>query len=161
MKNIKIKTMGFLGVCVIGITVMVVLTGCEPTDWDIILAGPNPVSNVSVDAANAILDVDNNVSFKVSYTAPAYHEVSLYPDANYDVLITYRKSSEAPSPPEYESTNFDMINPDSENKDREIEITIPETDLENGGEYIITVYTADGEGQLSEGVDSDPFTLSW
>ena len=160
MKEPKLKNIAFTGSWVVFIAALFVLSGSEPTDWDVILAGPNPVSNVTVDESAIGLNGDD-VSIFITYSAPAIHNVSLYPDANYDVLITYRKSSEAPSPPEYESTRFENVGPDSQNEERETEISIPETDLENGGEYIITVYTADGEGQLSEGIDSDPFTASW
>jgi hypothetical protein len=160
MKEPKLKNIAFTGSCVVLIAALFVLSGCEPTDWDVILAGPNPVTNVTVDEAAIGLNGDD-VSIFITYTTPVLHDVSLYPDANYDVLLTYRKISEAPSPPEYESTRFEYVGPDSQNETRETEILIPEEDLENGGEYIITVYTADGEGQLSEGIDSDPFTASW
>lgn len=160
MKKPKLKNLTAVGSCIVFMALIIVLSGCEPTDWNVILAGPNPVSNVAVDETAIGLNGDN-VSIFITYTAPAIHEVSLYPEANYDVLITYRKSSEAPSPPEYESTSFDYLGPESQNEELETEILIPETDLENGGEYIITLYTADGEGQLSEGVESNVFTASW
>ncbi len=135
MKEPKLKNIAFTGSCIVLFTVMFVLSGCAPTDWDVILAGPNPVSNVTVDEAAIGLN-GHDVSIFITYTTPVSHDISLYPDANYNVLITYRKNSETPSSLEYESTSFDYIGPDSQNEERETEILIPETDLENGGEYI-------------------------
>jgi hypothetical protein len=135
-----------------------VLFGCEPPGWDYILEAPGPIQNVTVENAG----IQNDTSyFDVTFTVPTLRVTELYPEYTAEVLFYYRKSSRPEAGVLHPQIGTFIIWPEIQGTEQTVARGFDKTDVDNGGEYIFTLYVSDAEGQLSEGVDSPAFVISW
>lgn len=151
MKRKKIHTIGAAAV------LLCLFSGCEPADWDVVINEPEPVENFEI---VEILPYGDYIGFTLSYTFPDLAVFDLFPDTSIYLVFYYRKKGE----PEKEAIFISkgaQLNSEDQGKTIEDNTPIEKEDLKNGEEYIITAYVLDGEGQLSEGRDSEPVTVSW
>ena len=138
----RLRTYSYIG---LPLLFSLLLAACEPTDWDVILAPPEPVTGLSVSGHTG-----NDITF--NFTLPDFSDqVALFPD--YTIMVYYY-SRPASGGEEtyhghffYNSVNFG--NSQSEN------VTIPLS----GGNYIFILYTVDNEYQKSEPAETGP--VNW
>jgi hypothetical protein len=131
--------------------------GCEPADWDVVINEPEAVKNFEI---VEILPNDDEMVFTLTYTVPELAVFDLFPDQQLYAVFYYRKKGEPEKEAVFISKGVEIRSED-EGKTVEYDLTIEKENLKNGEEYIITAYVLDIEGQLSEGSDSEPVTVSW
>lgn len=122
------------------------LAACEPTDWDVILAPPDPVTGLSA-------SVPSGDSITFTFTLPDFSEqVALFPD--YSIMLYYYSRPATGGEETYHGKLWygpaDFGNAQSQ--------SVNISGLTVGTEYIFILYTVDNEYQKSEPAEIGPVT---
>jgi len=115
------------------------VTGCEPNQWDLILAAPPPVKDLRV-----IDHTGGTIDFQ--FTLPEFtEETALFPDYGFELYLYYRPASESQEI-YYSYWYFEESEAGT--------VQTPQVDfssvLTGGSDYVFIFYVVDREYQKSE-----------
>ena len=131
---------------VLALLFSLLLAACEPADWDVILAPPEPVTGLS-----ATSPAVNDITF--NFTLPDFSEqVALFPD--YTIMVYYYSRPAGGGKETYHGNLW--YGPANFGNAQSETVTI---DTLSSGNYIFILYTVDNEYQKSEPTESN--SVSW
>lgn len=143
----KFKTFSFIALPLLfSLLFSLLLAACEPTDWEVILAPPEPVTGLSASGHSG-----NDITF--NFTLPEFSEqVALFPD--YSIMVYYYSRPDAG----VEETYHGYLNygPADFGSTHSAPVTI---DTLSAVDYVFILYTVDNEYQKSEPTETG--TVSW
>ena len=138
----RLRTYSYIG---LPLLFSLLLAACEPTDWDVILAPPEPVIGL-----NDSGQTGNSITFE--FTLPDFSEqVALFPD--YTIMVYYYSRADGSS----EETYHGYLNygPADFGTFQNPTVTI---NTLSSDDYFFILYTVDNEYQRSEPAETGPVT---